>query len=82
MKELDLAAVLYFSGGSVMAGNHEEVTIYDIRFFPWRDFSSGQCNGDGEADAMLLSEVPERYFSEIVLQVAKAAASGTAEDGN
>ncbi len=82
VKELDLAAVLYFSGGSVMAGNHEEVTIYDIRFFPWRDFSSGQCNGDGEADAMLLSEVPERYFSEIVLQVAKAAASGTAEDGN
>ena len=70
-KELDLGVVLYFSG-SYAGGANENVTVYEIRFFK-TDHLPAWSNVEKMKDkSCCLSEVPERYFSEIVLQIAKA----------
>ena len=74
-KELALGAVLYFSGCYV-GGFNEDVTVHEVRFFKSGDDQSV------DRKSCQLSEIPERYFSEIVLQVTKATASSTERNEN
>ena len=74
--EIGLGAELHFSG-SYVAGDNDDVTVYDVRFYRAGTVQRGSYVYD-EADdkkASCLKEVPERYFSEIVLQLTKATAS-------
>ena len=80
-KELGLGAVLYFSG-TYVGGLNEDVTVYEIRFFKSGNLSTWSYDSEVETKSCLLSEVPERYFSEIVLQAAKATAAGRERDEN
>ncbi len=80
-KELDLGAVLNFSG-SYVGGSNEDVTVYEIRFFKAGNLSTWSYDREVETKSLVLSEIPERYFSEIVLQVAKATASSTERNEN
>ena len=75
-KELGLGAELYFSG-TFAGGMNVDVTIYEISFFKADSLSARSYSKETEC---LLSEVPDRYFSEIVLQIAKAIASGREKD--
>ena len=80
-KELDLGAVINFSGIYV-GGSNEDVTVYEIRFFKAVNLSTWSYDREVETKSLVLSEIPERYFSEIVLQVAKATASSTERNEN
>lgn len=81
--ETGLGVELHFSG-SFVGGENEEVTIYDARFYKAGDVKRGSYVYD-EADkekACFLKDVPPRYFSEVVMQIAKAAASSSEKDEN
>ena len=80
-KELGLGAVLYFSG-SYVGGSNEDVTVYGVRFFVAGQLVTWSYEEKIDLKSSLLSEVPERYFSEIVLQVAKATAASKERDEN
>lgn len=73
---IDMGVELHFSGSYV--GYYQgEVTVYDARFYKAKEIAGGSY-GYAEANkknACMLKEVPLRYFSEIVLQIAKATAS-------
>ena len=75
-KGLGLGAVLFFSG-SFMGGANEDVTVYEIRFYEAGHVPVNSYDRKIESDSLFLTEVPERYFSEIALQVARATASST-----
>ncbi len=75
-KELNLGAVLSFSG-TYVGGLNEDVTIFEIRFFKAGELVTWYYGKEEEEKACPLSEVPERYFSEIVLQITKATASSS-----
>ena len=63
--------------GTYIGGQNEEVTIEDVRFYPAGTIERGSYVYD-EADdkkALLLEQVPPRYFSEIILQLSKVTAS-------
>ncbi len=71
-----LDVMLEYSGASVGYEN-EDVTVYGVSFYPKGQMVSGYASyrmekGDKRC---MLGEVSPRYFSEIVLQVAKATAS-------
>ena len=71
-----LGAELHFSG-TYIGGQNEEVTIEDVRFYLAGTIERGSYVYD-EADdkkALLLEQVPPRYFSEIILQLSKVTAS-------
>ena len=77
-----LGAELHFSGSYVGADYEDEVTVYDVRFYKAGTIQRGSYVYD-EADdkkAIVLSEVPARYFSEIVLQMKQATASSQERD--
>ena len=79
-----LGAELHFSGSYVGADYEDEVTVYDVRFYKAGTIQRGSYVYD-EADdkkAIVLSEVPARYFSEIVLQMKQATASSQERDEN
>ncbi len=81
--ENGLGVELHFSG-SFVGGENEDITVYDARFYPAGSVEHGSYVYD-EADdkkACFLSDVPERYFSEIVLQLTKATASSKERDEN
>lgn len=83
-ESVGLGAELHFSGSYVGAGYEDEVTVYDVRFYKAGTIQRGSYVYD-EADdkkAVVLSEVPARYFSEIVLQLKKATASSQERDEN
>lgn len=81
--ESGMGVELHFSGCPI--GDYsEDVTIYDARFYKAGEVAHGSYCYD-EADknkAYFLKDVPQRYFSEIVLQLAKAAASSQERDEN
>ena len=54
-----------------------DVTIYDARFYKVGEIDRGNYSFDRveRGKGLFLSEVPGRYFSEIVLQIALATAS-------
>ena len=58
------------------------MTVYEIRFFKSGSLSTWSYDREVETKSCLLSEMPERYFSEIVLQIAKATAAGKEKDEN
>ena len=90
-QELHMGVELHFSG-SYVGGMNEDVTVYEVRFYNaggtvvdenGNTVTSGIMRGSyvyDEADdsnSYLLKEVPERYFSEVVLQLTKALASSS-----
>lgn len=81
--ELAMGVELHFSG-SFVGGGGEDVTVYEARFYKAGTIRRGSYEYD-EADdknSYLLKEVPERYFSEIVLQLSKAVASSKERNEN
>lgn len=81
--ELLLGVELHFSG-SFVGGENDDVTVYDARFYKAGTIKRGSYEYD-EADEKKsygLKDVPERYFSEIVLQLAKATASSKERNEN
>ena len=78
---LGMGVELHFSGNAI-GGYYESVTLYDARFYKAGTVERGSYVYD-EADkhkAYRLKEVPPRYFSEMVLQIAQAAASSEERD--
>ena len=95
-KELGLGVELHFSG-SYVGGENEEVTVYEARFYNAGGIllseNAGVMTGNirrgsyvydeaNDSNSYYLKEVPERYFSEIVLQLAKATASSKEKNVN
>ena len=78
---LGIGAELHFSG-TYVGGMGEDVTVYDVRFYQAGTIARGSYMYD-EAElskAYFLKELPERYFSEIVLQLTQATASSEETD--
>lgn len=73
---------LHFSGSFVGSGSMGDVTIYDARFYKIGGIERGSYsyNKVERGKGILLSEIPKRYFSEIVLQIAMATASSKDRD--
>lgn len=82
--ELGLGVELNFSGSFIGGGDMGDVTIYDARFYKVGAIQRGSYMYDSiEIDKGLpLIEIPERYFSEIVLQIARAAGNSKGRDEN
>jgi len=79
--EAGIGVELHFSE-TYVGGLGEDVTIYDARFYKAGTIAHGSYAYD-EADkekAYFLKDIPPRYFSEIVLQLAKATASSEKRD--
>lgn len=81
---LGMGVELNFSGSFVGGGYEEDVTIYDVRFYSIGVVKRGSYVYDEVDDnkSLLLKEVPERYFSEIVYQLSKITASCETRDEN
>lgn len=83
---LGLGAELHFSGSFVGSGSMggEDITVYDVRFYKAGTIERGSyCYDEAKGDKQLpLKEIPERYFSEIIWQLAKATASSKERDEN
>ena len=71
--ELGLGVELHFSG-SYVGGSNEEITIYDVRFYRAGTVRRGSYVYDeaGGDKAYFMRDIPARYFSEVVWQIAKA----------
>ncbi len=80
-KELGLGAVLHFSG-TYVGGENSDVTVYETLFFKAGELVIWSYDKGMEKKACALGEIPERYFSEVVLQIAKAAASNSGKNEN
>ena len=95
-KELALGVELHFSG-SYVGGQNEDVTVYEARFYPTegtvteKDGSTAAAgirrgsyvyDEANDSNSCFLKEIPERYFSEIVLQLSKATASSKEKNEN
>lgn len=75
-REIGIGVELHFSG-SYVGGSNENVTVYEVRFYPAESIKRGSYVYD-EADdknSFALKEIPARYFSETVLQLTRATAS-------
>ncbi len=74
---------LHFSG-TYVACEGEDVTVYEAGFYKVGDVAKEDYsyNREKEAKQIPLKDVPERYFSEIVLQLNKATASSKEKDEN
>lgn len=81
--ELSLGVELHFSG-SYVAGSNEDVTVYEARFYQAGTIKRGSYRYDEAEDknSYLLKDVPERYFSEIVRQIAGATAASKDRNEN
>ncbi len=74
-EDAGIGAQISFSG-SFVGGENEDITVYEGEFYPAETLKKGYVYSDEDkAKAFLLKDVPERYFSEIVLQLTKATAS-------
>ena len=95
-KELGLGVELHFSG-SYVGGENEDVTVYEARFYNAGGVllseNSGVMNSTikrgsyvydeaNDSNSYFLKEVPERYFSEIVLQLTRATAASKEKNAN
>lgn len=74
--DVDMGVELHFSG-TYIAGLDENVTIYDARFYKSGTVEHGSYTYDeaNKNKAYFLKDIPPRYFSEMVLQIAQAVAS-------
>ena len=84
--ETGLGVELHFSGSFVGSGydGGEDITVYDARFYKAGTIERGSyCYDEAEGDKIVpLKDVPQRYFSEIVLQLEKATAASEERDKN
>lgn len=82
-QELGLGVELHFSGLFV-GDENEEITVYDARFYEAGKIKRGSYMYDEvkPEKAIPLKDVPARYFSEIVLQLARATASSQERNEN
>lgn len=84
--ETGLGVELHFSGSFVGSGydGGEDITVYDARFYKAGTVERGSyCYDEAEGDKIIpLKDVPQRYFSEIVLQLEKATAASEERDKN
>ncbi|MDE6620758.1 MAG: DUF4132 domain-containing protein [Lachnospiraceae bacterium] len=81
--EAGIGVELHFSG-TYVGGLGDDVTLYDVRFYKAGTIARGSYVYD-EADkekAYYLKDVSPRYFSEIVLQIARATASSEEKNEN
>ncbi len=81
--ELGIGVELHFSG-SFVGGENEDITVYDARFYKAGNIKRGSYVYE-EADeekAIYIRDIPARYFSETVLQLAKATASSQERNEN
>ena len=77
--DIGLGVELQFSGSYAWGLQSDEVILYDVRFYKPGTVDRGSHSED-EADAerqIPLKEIPQRYFSEIVLQLSKVTAACT-----
>ena len=81
--ELGLGVELHFSG-TFVGGENEDVTVYDARFYQAGTIKRGSYMYDEvkPETAVLLKDVPARYFSEIVYQLAGATAASQERNEN
>lgn len=94
--ELCLGVELHFSG-SFVGGENQDVTVYEARFYnaggsvvdkDGKTVTAGIRRGSyvydetNDSNSYCLKEVPERYFSEIVLQLTRALASSKEKNEN
>ncbi|MCM1065857.1 MAG: DUF4132 domain-containing protein [Eubacterium sp.] len=81
--DLSLGVELHFSG-SYVGGSNEDVTVYEARFYEAGTIKRGSYMYDEAEDknSYFLKDVPERYFSEIVRQIARATAASKDRDEN
>lgn len=82
-QELGLGVELHFSGLFV-GDENEEITVYDARFYQAGKIKRGSYVYDEvkPEKAIPLKDVPARYFSEVVLQLARATASSQERNEN
>ncbi len=74
-EEAGIGIELRFSG-SFIGGENEDVTVYDAAFYPTENLKGGYVyEKKGEEKSLFLKDIPARYFSEAVWQLAKATAS-------
>ena len=75
--EVGWGVELYFSGGYVGWDSGEEVTLYDARFYRIGENREDEYGYGkvGIGKGAFLTEVPRRYFSEIVRQLSLVTAS-------
>lgn len=77
---LGLGAELHFSGCFVEVED-EDVTIYDVKFYKLDTMKKDTAFDEADNEnAVFLKEIPERYFSEIVLQLAEIVQSNGERD--
>lgn len=81
--ELGYGATLFFSG-SFVGGMGEEVTVYEAVFYPAGKVAKESYfyNKNRKDEALLIKDIPKRYFSEVILQLTKATASSQERDDN
>lgn len=79
--ESGMGVRLHFSG-SFVGWRQEDVTVYEAAFYKAKEpeCRSYVYNNDDRKKALTLREVSPRYFSEAVLQLAKATASSEERD--
>ena len=81
---IGLGAELHFSGSYVGSGSMggEDVTVYDVRFYKAGTIERGSyCYDEAKGEKQIpLKDIPQRYFSEIIWQLAKATASSKERD--
>lgn len=95
-KELGLGVELHFSG-SFVGGENEDVTVYEARFYNAGGTILSENSGvmkanikrgsyvydeANDTNSYLLKEIPQRYFSEIVLQLSRATAASKEKNVN
>jgi len=75
-EDAGIGVELHFSG-TYVGGMGDDVTVYDARFYKAGAIERGSyCYDEVDKEkAIPLKDIPERYFSEIVYQLAKATAS-------
>ncbi|MBQ6697351.1 MAG: DUF4132 domain-containing protein [Lachnospiraceae bacterium] len=79
-----LTTELHFSG-TYIGCEGEDVTVYEARFYKideGRHWGYNIADEAKDTKALMLKDIPVRYFSEIVLQLTKATASSKEKDEN
>jgi len=70
-REMPLGAVLYFSG-SFLGTENVDVTVEEVKFYHPGNSDAAKGSREAEPTVCPLKDVPDRYFSEVVLQVSRA----------
>ena len=80
---LGLGVELRFSGGYVGYDEGEDVTVYDAVFYTGTVRRGSYIEEKlSDEQTLTLSQVPERYYSEIIHQLTRATASSTGRNEN